>query len=107
MWGTPDDIVERLRPFRAAGLEHVYLANVSALSPRRPSARCWRPPPSADPGSRRPRRGHHPMGALRGGRMEILWTIVIVVVVVAAIGIVAQRRRRAGGVVATRRRRRP
>jgi hypothetical protein len=31
MWGTPDDIVERLRPFRAAGLEHVYLANVSAL----------------------------------------------------------------------------
>ncbi|MGE0025962.1 MAG: LLM class flavin-dependent oxidoreductase [Thermoleophilia bacterium] len=31
MWGTPDDIVERLTPFRAAGLEHVYLANVSAL----------------------------------------------------------------------------
>ena len=31
MWGTPDDVVERLRPFREAGLEHVYLANVSAL----------------------------------------------------------------------------
>ena len=31
MWGTPDDIVERLRPFRDAGLEHVYLANVTAL----------------------------------------------------------------------------
>lgn len=31
MWGTPDDIVERLRGFRAAGLEHVYLANVSPL----------------------------------------------------------------------------
>lgn len=31
MWGTPDDIVERLRPFREAGLEHVYLANVTPL----------------------------------------------------------------------------
>jgi phthiodiolone/phenolphthiodiolone dimycocerosates ketoreductase len=31
MWGTPDDIVERLRGFREAGLEHVYLANVTAL----------------------------------------------------------------------------
>jgi phthiodiolone/phenolphthiodiolone dimycocerosates ketoreductase len=31
MWGTPDDVVERLRPFREAGLEHVYLANVTAL----------------------------------------------------------------------------
>jgi phthiodiolone/phenolphthiodiolone dimycocerosates ketoreductase len=31
MWGTPDDIVERLRPFRQAGMEHVYLANVTAL----------------------------------------------------------------------------
>ncbi|MGD9694101.1 MAG: LLM class flavin-dependent oxidoreductase [Thermoleophilia bacterium] len=31
MWGTPDDVVARLRPFRAAGLEHVYLANVTAL----------------------------------------------------------------------------
>ena len=31
MWGTPDDIVERLRAFREAGLEHVYLANVTAL----------------------------------------------------------------------------
>ncbi len=31
MWGTPDDIVERLRPFREAGMEHVYLANVTAL----------------------------------------------------------------------------
>ena len=31
LWGTPDDIVERLRPFRGAGLEHVYLANVTAL----------------------------------------------------------------------------
>ena len=30
-WGTPDDIVERLREFRTVGLEHVYLANVSAL----------------------------------------------------------------------------
>jgi len=30
-WGTPDDVVERLRPFRAAGLEHVYLVNVTAL----------------------------------------------------------------------------
>jgi phthiodiolone/phenolphthiodiolone dimycocerosates ketoreductase len=30
-WGTPDDVVARLRPFRAAGLEHVYLVNVSAL----------------------------------------------------------------------------
>ena len=31
MWGTPDDIVERLRAFREAGLEHVYLTNVTAL----------------------------------------------------------------------------
>lgn len=31
IWGTPDDIVERLRGFREVGLEHVYLANVSAL----------------------------------------------------------------------------
>ena len=31
LWGTPDDVVERLRPFREAGLEHVYLANVTAL----------------------------------------------------------------------------
>ena len=31
VWGTPDDIVERLRPFREAGLEHVYLTNVTAL----------------------------------------------------------------------------
>ena len=31
MWGTPDDIVERLRGFREAGLEHVYLVNVTAL----------------------------------------------------------------------------
>jgi phthiodiolone/phenolphthiodiolone dimycocerosates ketoreductase len=31
MWGTPDDIVERLRAFREAGLEHVYLVNVTAL----------------------------------------------------------------------------
>ena len=30
-WGTPDDVVERLRGFRAAGLEHVDLVNVSAL----------------------------------------------------------------------------
>jgi hypothetical protein len=30
-WGTPDDVVERLRPLREAGMEHVYLANVSAL----------------------------------------------------------------------------
>ena len=30
-WGTPDDIVERLRPFRRAGLEHVYLVNVTPL----------------------------------------------------------------------------
>lgn len=31
MWGTPDDIVARLRAFRDAGMEHVYLANVTAL----------------------------------------------------------------------------
>ncbi len=31
MWGTPDDSVERRRPFRQAGMEHVYLANVTAL----------------------------------------------------------------------------
>lgn len=30
--GTPDDIVNRLRPFREAGLEHVYLVNVTALA---------------------------------------------------------------------------
>ena len=30
-WGTPDDVVERLRPFRAAGLEHAYLVNVTPL----------------------------------------------------------------------------
>ena len=31
MWGTPDDIVERLRGFREAGLEHVYFCNVTGL----------------------------------------------------------------------------
>lgn len=31
-WGTPDDIVDRLRPFREAGLEHVYLVNVTPLA---------------------------------------------------------------------------
>jgi phthiodiolone/phenolphthiodiolone dimycocerosates ketoreductase len=31
IWGTPDDIVERLRSFREAGLEHVYLCNVTGL----------------------------------------------------------------------------
>jgi phthiodiolone/phenolphthiodiolone dimycocerosates ketoreductase len=31
-WGTPDDVVERLAPFRAAGLEHVYLVNVTPLA---------------------------------------------------------------------------
>ena len=31
IWGTPDDIVARLATFREAGLEHVYLANVTAL----------------------------------------------------------------------------
>lgn len=31
-WGTPDDIVDRLRPFRQAGLEHAYLVNVTALA---------------------------------------------------------------------------
>ncbi len=31
-WGTPDDIVERLRPFRQAGMEHAYLVNVTALA---------------------------------------------------------------------------
>lgn len=31
MWGTPDDIVARLAGFREAGLEHVYLANVTSL----------------------------------------------------------------------------
>ncbi len=37
--GTPDDIVERLRPFREAGLEHVYLVNVTGLAdPARASA---------------------------------------------------------------------
>ena len=30
-WGTPDDIVARLAAFRQAGMEHVYLANVTAL----------------------------------------------------------------------------
>lgn len=30
-WGTPDDIVDRLRPFREAGMEHVYLVNVTPL----------------------------------------------------------------------------
>src|SRR5262249_31949064 len=30
-WGTPDDVVDRLRGFRAAGREHVDLVNVSAL----------------------------------------------------------------------------
>ena len=30
-WGTPDDVVERLRPFRAAGMEHVDLVDVAAL----------------------------------------------------------------------------
>jgi phthiodiolone/phenolphthiodiolone dimycocerosates ketoreductase len=32
MWGTPDDVVERLSGFRAAGLEHVYLVNVTPLA---------------------------------------------------------------------------
>ena len=31
IWGTPDDVVERLRSFREAGLEHVYLCNVTGL----------------------------------------------------------------------------
>lgn len=31
-WGTPDDIVARLAEYRAQGLEHVYLANVTALA---------------------------------------------------------------------------
>jgi len=31
-WGTHDDVVDRLRGFRAAGLEHVDLVNVSALA---------------------------------------------------------------------------
>ena len=31
-WGTPDDVVRRLRPFREAGLEHVDLVNVTALA---------------------------------------------------------------------------
>lgn len=31
IWGTPDDIVARLSAFRDAGMEHVYLANVTAL----------------------------------------------------------------------------
>jgi phthiodiolone/phenolphthiodiolone dimycocerosates ketoreductase len=30
-WGTPDDVVERLRRFREAGMEHVDLVDVSAL----------------------------------------------------------------------------
>ena len=30
-WGTPDDVVERLRPFREAGLEHVDLVDVAGL----------------------------------------------------------------------------
>jgi phthiodiolone/phenolphthiodiolone dimycocerosates ketoreductase len=30
-WGTPDDVLERLRPFRAAGMEHVDLVDVAAL----------------------------------------------------------------------------
>lgn len=30
MWGTPDDVVARLRPFREAGLEAVCLSNVTA-----------------------------------------------------------------------------
>ncbi|HMM49393.1 MAG TPA: LLM class flavin-dependent oxidoreductase [Miltoncostaeaceae bacterium] len=37
-WGTPDDIVERLRGFRAAGLEHAYLVNVTALGDHRKAA---------------------------------------------------------------------
>ena len=31
MWGTPDDVVQRLRPFREAGMEHVDLVDVAAL----------------------------------------------------------------------------
>jgi phthiodiolone/phenolphthiodiolone dimycocerosates ketoreductase len=31
MYGTPDDVVERLRPFREAGLEHVDLVDVAPL----------------------------------------------------------------------------
>jgi phthiodiolone/phenolphthiodiolone dimycocerosates ketoreductase len=30
-WGTPDDVVERVRGFREAGLEHAYLFNVTPL----------------------------------------------------------------------------
>lgn len=32
IWGTPDEIVERLAAFRQAGLEHVYLVNVTPLA---------------------------------------------------------------------------
>lgn len=32
VWGTPDDVVERLAGFRAAGLEHVYLVPVTPLA---------------------------------------------------------------------------
>lgn len=32
MWGTPDDVVERLRPFRAAGMESVNLTNMSVAA---------------------------------------------------------------------------
>jgi phthiodiolone/phenolphthiodiolone dimycocerosates ketoreductase len=31
-WGTPDDVVARLAPFRAAGMEHVDLVNVTPLA---------------------------------------------------------------------------
>lgn len=31
-WGTPDDIVDRLRPFREAGLEHPYLVNITSVA---------------------------------------------------------------------------
>ena len=31
-WGTPDDVVARLGPFRAAGMEHVDLVNVTPLA---------------------------------------------------------------------------
>lgn len=31
-WGTPDDVVDRIRPFRDAGLEHAYLVNVTPLA---------------------------------------------------------------------------
>ncbi|MFN8123477.1 MAG: LLM class flavin-dependent oxidoreductase [Thermoleophilia bacterium] len=32
MWGTPDDVVDRLRPFREAGMEAVNLTNMTAAA---------------------------------------------------------------------------